>query len=225
MMDEIIRLGGWVIRMGEPTMKPLARMEHVIDYAHSEIRADWMDLFCFSQCKFVLGTTSGATDIAKVFGVPAALTNFIPMGHGAYSVNDIWIPKLYWSNTEDRYLTIAEVMQSPMRRYGRTEMFAAAGLSWVNNSPEEILDLALEMIEQLEGNVVRTPRDDELQRAFMTLLGHDPLFATNARVGRNFLQKYCHLLTKQIHATTFLNRSNLSSHNDTLRMASEELSS
>ena len=177
-------------------------MDHVIDYAHSEIRCDWMGVFLFSQCRFLLGTTSGASEIAKVFGRPAALTNYIPMGHGAYSARDLWIPKLYWSKAENRLLTVAEVMESPMRSFATTEMFTESDLSWIDNNPEEILDLVHEMIEQLNGNVVRSPEDEELQCSFMALLEYEPLFATNARVGRDFLKKYCHLLPEQSYNDT-----------------------
>ncbi|HEY4141230.1 MAG TPA: TIGR04372 family glycosyltransferase, partial [Pseudolabrys sp.] len=42
---EITRRGGWVIRMGDPGMKPLPPLANVIDYCHSNFRADWMDVF------------------------------------------------------------------------------------------------------------------------------------------------------------------------------------
>lgn len=196
-INEITRKGGWVIRMGDQSMKPLPSMERVIDYAHSDIRSDWMDVFCFSQCRFLLGTTSGASEVAKVFGVPAALSNYIPMGHGAYSVKDIWIPKLYWSKTENRYFTFAEVMLSKMRMFGRTEMFTEADISWVDNSPEEIRDLVIEMMERIDGHTGCTPNDEDLQACFMTLLEHEPMYATNAKVGRDFLRKYAWLLPDQ----------------------------
>ena len=193
-VKEITKRGGWVIRMGDPSMTPLAPMDQVIDYVHSDAYRDWMDVFLFSQCKFVLGSTSGAVEIAKVFGVPAVLTNYVPMGHGAHSGNDIWTPKLFWSNGEERYLTFLEVLLSPLRNFSRTETFENQGISVLDNSPEEIRDLAVEIMERLDGKALYSAADEDLQIRFNSLLAADPIYATGARVGRDFLRTYAWLL-------------------------------
>ena len=41
----ITRRGGWVVRMGDPGMQPMPPVPNVLDYCHSDIRADWMDIF------------------------------------------------------------------------------------------------------------------------------------------------------------------------------------
>ncbi|MCK4598750.1 TIGR04372 family glycosyltransferase [Candidatus Bipolaricaulota bacterium] len=193
-VESIVERGGWVIRMGDPTMKPLPRMTRVIDYVHSEVRCDWMDVFCFSQCRFILGTTSGPCNVSLVFGVPCALTNFAPMGHGAFSGRDVWIPKLYRSVSEQRYLTFAEVLKSPLRGLYRTKDFDADGVSLVDNRPEEIRDLAVEMMDRLDGNLHYSAEDERFQRRFKALLEAEPMYGTCARVGRDFLRKYAWLL-------------------------------
>lgn len=193
-VESIVERGGWVIRMGDPSTKPLPRMDRVIDYAHSEVRSDWMDVFCFSQCRFFLGTTSGPFNVSFAFGIPCALASFAPMGHGPYSERDIWIPKLHWSVSENRYMTFAEVLLSPLRQFGRTEDFDAAGVSLVDNSPEEIGDLAVEMMDRLEGNLHYSVEDECLQKRFKSLLEAEPMYGTRACVGRDFLRKYAWLL-------------------------------
>ena len=42
---EIVANGGWVIRMGDKSMSPIPKMNNVIDYATSEHKSDWMDIF------------------------------------------------------------------------------------------------------------------------------------------------------------------------------------
>ncbi len=193
-IEEIVRRGGWALRMGDPTMKRLPRMNQVIDYAHSEVRSDWMDVFCLAQCKFLLGTTSGPFNVSFVFGVPCACTNFVPMGHGTYSSKDLFIPKLYWDLKDGRYLTFSEVLRSPLRALWETRDYEAAGITLVDNSPEEIRDLAVEMMDRLNGTVQYTPEDHALQKRFKSLLEVEPLFGTCSRVGRDFLRKYAWLL-------------------------------
>ena len=193
-MEEIVERGGWVIRMGDPTMKPIPPMEQVIDYVHTDARSDWMDVFCFASCQLLIGMASGPTAVSQIFGVPCTLTNWAPMGHGAYSRRDIWIPKLYRSVTENRYLTFEEVLLSPLRGFYRTEDFEAAGVTVVDHSPEEIRDLVVEVMDRMDGKIDHTAEDARLQRAFKSLLEADPMYATNARVGRDFLRKYAWLL-------------------------------
>ena len=55
---EITRRGGWVIRVGDAEMGALPPMEHVIDYAHSPAKSDWMDVFLYGGCRFFIGGPS-----------------------------------------------------------------------------------------------------------------------------------------------------------------------
>jgi putative glycosyltransferase (TIGR04372 family) len=180
--------------MGHPQMKPLPRMRHVVDYVHTPLRSDWMDVFCLASCRFFLGDTSGPFNASFVFGVPCALANFIAIGHGPYSARDVWIPKRYRSVREDRDLTFPEMFRRPLRSFARTEEYEAAGIAWVNNTPEEIRELTVEMLDRLEGRLSYSPDDERLQQQFQSLVALEPLYRTTARVGRDFLQRYAALL-------------------------------
>lgn len=193
-VEWIVGHGGWVIRMGDPTMTKLPPMKQVIDYAHSELRCDWMDVFCLASCKFFLGTTSGPFVASSVFGVPCATANFVPMGYGPYSSRDIFIPKLYASVDDNRCLAFREVLATPLRRLFRTEEFQQHRIKLIDNSPEDILDLTKELFERMEGDASYTDEDERLQTRFRELMRLDPMYETGSRVGRNFLRKYRHLL-------------------------------
>ena len=91
-------------------------------------------------------------------------------------------------------MTFAEVLLSPIRQFGRTEDYDAAGVSLVDNSPEEIRDLAVEMMDRLDNNLHYLAEDERLQKRFKSLLEAKPMYATGARVGRDFLHKYAWLL-------------------------------
>jgi len=215
-VEAIVQRGGWVIRMGDPSMKPLPQMDQVIDYVHSDIRSDWMDVFCFSQCRFLLGSASGAFDVPFLFGVPVALANYAPMGVGPYSRNDLWIPKMYWSASKDRFLTFDEVLLSPLRQIRMTEEIDPAGFSFVDNSPEEIRDLAVEMLDKIDGKLRCTEEDRILQGRFKSLLESDPVWATVAPLGRDFLRSHSSLFGPQeLSAKKRVFPANSATHNDT----------
>lgn len=59
-IKEITRRGGWVVRMGDPTMTKLPALERVIDYAHSPNRSAIMDVYLLKECFFFCGHKHGS---------------------------------------------------------------------------------------------------------------------------------------------------------------------
>ena len=74
-IDFIIHEGGWVFRMGDPSMTPLLDIPQLIDYAHHPLRSDWLDIFLAATSRFCIGTSSGFSRVASLFGVPTILSN------------------------------------------------------------------------------------------------------------------------------------------------------
>lgn len=194
-MRAIIERGGWCIRVGDSSMKKLPQMDHVIDYAHLPIRSDWMDVFLCANCKFFLGSTSGLSVVPSVFGVPCAIANMAPMAVSPNGLNDIYMPMLYWSIKEERYLTFKEIFDSPAANYLFTNQFVENGLRTVANFPEHIKNLAIEMLERIESKAGYTEEDQSLQDKFNRLVmpGHHS-YGARFRVARDFLREYASLL-------------------------------
>lgn len=72
-VETLTEQGLAVIRMGDSSMKALGDWgPFVVDYATSSDREPWMDLSISSECLFFLGTSSGASHMAMVFGRPCA---------------------------------------------------------------------------------------------------------------------------------------------------------
>ena len=194
-VQAIVEAGGWAIRMGDPTMPPLPAMERVIDYAHSEHRSPFMDIFIAGSCRFFIGNTSGIILVPVAFGIPTVWTNIAPMS--AYATpGGIGIPKLVRSIKENRVLRFDEVMGSQISHFRYTHDFTEKDLECVDNAPDEIRDLTLEMLARVNGNDFEsTAEDDELQEKMHALLrpGHYS-YGTDGRVGRDFLRKHRDLL-------------------------------
>lgn len=192
-MRSIASQGGWVIRMGDSTMKPLPGIDRVIDYAHSDRKSDWMDVFLWSQCRFFLGTTSGPYLVPPTFGVPCVLTNWAPLSTPPYFGQDIFIPKLYWLESERRYLTFAEQMSPPIGHH-LEYIKPSMGLTVMDNTAQEINDLVLEMLERLDSTVKYEAADDRLQEQFNSIAENFGSYRAGSRIGQNFLRKYAYLL-------------------------------
>ncbi|WP_341738406.1 TIGR04372 family glycosyltransferase [Microcoleus sp. CAWBG640] len=193
----IVARGGWVIRMGDPSMKPLPSMSQVIDYAHTKAKSDWMDVFLGTSCRFFLGTNSGLNCIPCLFGTPCALTNMWPISARSVQSQDLFIPKLAWSEVENRYLTFEEALAPRFFFNLNSKLLYSWGIKVVDNTPEEINDLVLEMLDRLEGKFQYTEEDEILQQHFNSLQTPYGPSAFNSRMGRSFLQKYCDLGMRQ----------------------------
>lgn len=185
--------GGWVVRIGDKMMKRLSPMRGVIDYAHSPLRSDWMDVFLMGACRFFMGTSSGPAYVPPLFGIPCVLTNWSPAGQRPFNRRDIYIPKLYVAGKPSRQLRFAEMMAPPVG-YAPGYVYAKQlGLVAVPNTPEEIREVVSEMLDRLDGCLSYTDTDEALQAAF-DVVAETNLCIGGARAGRDFLRRHRNLL-------------------------------
>jgi putative glycosyltransferase (TIGR04372 family) len=146
-IDFVVSQGGWVVRMGDPSMPPLPKLPHVIDYAHSTERSAALDLFLCASCRFFLGSASGPIAIATAFGIPLAVTNqAAPMLNDMLSVNDLYIPKIPVRIDGTTTVPIGIVLRENLHRARFTHCFDQSELTLRENSPEDILGLVKDLI-------------------------------------------------------------------------------
>ena len=190
-MREIRRRGGWVIRMGDPSMQPLPlAMEGVVDYAVSGCRSGWMDVFLCAETRLFVGNTSGLFVVSTLFGKPCALANMIPPSHLAFAPGDICIHKRIWSTREDRYLRLEEMFAGPVANYRLAPLYAQDGLRPEENTEEELVELVVEALDVLDGTFVETAQDRALQERFRALLRPEHYaYGSRPRIGRLFLRR------------------------------------
>ncbi|MBX9963563.1 MAG: TIGR04372 family glycosyltransferase [Burkholderiales bacterium] len=194
-MREIRRRGGWIVRMGDPSMRPLPSMDGVIDYALHPLRSDRMDVFLCAEARFFVGNTSGLFVVATVFGRPSALANMVPTSHLAFAPGDISIPKLIWSKSQQRYLTFAELFAGPAANFRLAKLFTQAGLRADENSAEDLLELVVEMLDRQAGLFVESDADRSRQQQFRALLNpHHYCHGTASSLGSRFLERHPELL-------------------------------
>lgn len=193
--EYITRQGGYALRMGAKIDKALpVENTKIIDYAVLH-RDDFGDIYLTGKCKFFLGTTAGLVCVAFILGRPIAFTNLIPLDTPFLGKKDLFIPKKIWSQKESRFLTFREILHSEVIKYSKSEEYRQAGLVPTENTPEEILDLALEMNERLDGTWKSASRDEKLQKKFRVILEENPqVYQFPARIGAKFLRENKQLL-------------------------------
>ena len=191
----VVARGGWCIRMGDPSTRSLPQVAGLVDYAHSPLRSARLDVVLCAKAKFFLGNSSGLALVSSVFGRPVIRANAVPMSGLAPWPADLSVPKLYWRRQEERLLRFDEILGTPAASYRYATQYERAGIELQENSPDEILDATVEMLDRLDGRRSYGPEDDELQKRFMSLLRPgDYGYGAASRVGAGFLHKYRHLL-------------------------------
>lgn len=187
--------GFTLIRMGKTVEQPLSTSnKKIIDYANSEYRSDFMDIFLMSRCSFVLGAVTGLGHVGTMFRKPIALVNSVPLltfyRNSSYDpnfINNIIIFKKYWSNKKNRFLTLKEMMENGSYNFYEKEEYEKYGIEIQENTPEEIKDIALEMQLKLDGNWQETEEDVILQKKFWSAVGQSTLGPFS--IGALFLRK------------------------------------
>ena len=158
----IVQRGGWVIRMGDPTMKPLPPMANVIDYAHSSLKTPKADILIALGCRFFLGTNSGFATIPAIYGVRCVFSNWLPIGLPLWPSHDLVAPKLFWSESAKRYLTLQEIFESGLA-FIQNWSDLPEGIKVRDNTPDDIRALAAEALGDAgslaEGEVARARAD------------------------------------------------------------------
>ena len=183
------------LRMGHTVGKPLASTEPLlIDYA-SKYRSDFGDIFVIAHAKFYIGNTAGLTTVAYSFSVPVVQVNMVPIGWPAIGPKDLFIPKKYWDNGKRRLLTFPEIIALGADYWNEAGEYAAAGIRVIENTSEEIAELALEMNARLDGVWRELPGDQELQNRYRSLFPPDrTLTGYVSRIGAEFIRKNRQLL-------------------------------
>lgn len=151
-MQAIVGRGGWVIRMGDTSMRRLPPLPGVIDYAHSPHKSARMDVFLWASCRFFVGVNSGPSLLPPTFGVPCLLTNFTPISIPFPSPADLMLPKLFRHESSGRLLSLDEMYATGVAH----AQFAAAipdGIEVVDNTAEDIVVGVEEMLDRLDGKL------------------------------------------------------------------------
>jgi putative glycosyltransferase (TIGR04372 family) len=191
--EELAGRGYFVIRMGVKVREAMkTKHPRVIDYATNGMRSDFMDIYLGAKCKFCISTATGYDGVPEIFRRPLVIVN----DHSlecvrSWNASDLTIVKKYWLRKDHRYMTFLEILKSGAGRFLTTQQFEESGIELIENTPEEIAALALEMDDRLKGKWQATKEDDELQQRFWSLYKSSELHGKIlSRIGAEFLRQH-----------------------------------
>jgi putative glycosyltransferase (TIGR04372 family) len=195
-VEEMTRRGYYALRMGAVVKEALITTNSmIIDYAINH-RSDFLDIFLCAKCRFFLGDTAGIAAVPMIFRRPIVYVNFIPLEYvPTWSPHQLFIPKKLWLRGEHRLMTFREILDVEKRRILSTNDYEQRGIEIVENTPEEITALAVEMDERLEGKWQTTEENEELQRRFWSLFRQSEINnVLLSHIGGEFLRQNIRLL-------------------------------
>jgi putative glycosyltransferase (TIGR04372 family) len=176
--EELADRGYFVIRMGAQVSEAFA-VSHprVIDYATNGMRNDFMDIYLAARCEFCISTGTGWDSVAAwVFRKPAVFVNYSVMGLiSSYTGKFIFLPKMYHDAQTGARLLLSEIFARGAGFVTNASALASLGVELVENTPEEICDACMEMVDRLNGAWRPDAVDAGLQRRFQDIFPVDAL--------------------------------------------------
>jgi len=195
-IDQLTRRGYYCLRMGAVVQEPMIQANPmIIDYA-AQHRSDFMDIYIAAKCGFFLGSQSGLEQVsAMVFRRPIVYVNWLTLEIvNSWGPEDLTILKHLVNEEDGRQLGFREIMESGVGRLANKYDFEQRGIVAIENTPQEIADVVLELEQRLNGTWEPEAGDDELQERFWSLVAPSDLQGViRSRIGAKFLRE-SHLL-------------------------------
>lgn len=164
--------GYWVFRLGDRGSTPLeGQPEQVIDLPQHPGYCQALDVFLSARCAFAFNQASGPEALVRAFGRPAATVNLVYELLRLPMKSDLLLFKHYLSARTGEPLSYAEILELGLPALGKGEDFDAKGVLIRENSPEELEDLALLMLERDRAAAVAETDAESLAR--FRCLGQD----------------------------------------------------
>jgi putative glycosyltransferase (TIGR04372 family) len=138
--------GYYVLRMGQFVEEPMQlQAPQFIDYARHPLRCDFMDVYLGAKCAFTISNGLGFDGIPMIFRRPICFVNETPFEYLSTWMKDslaIWKHHV----KDGKRMTPAEIVASGAGLFHTSQQYRDAGITLVENTAAEILDVALEML-------------------------------------------------------------------------------
>ena len=196
--EELASRGYFVFRMGKIVSTPLKSSNHkIIDYASSNLRNDFMDIYLGAKCAFCISASSGFDGVPTIFRKPVVQIVVPLLDAKTWSEQVLILTKHHFSKKKKRKLTLSEILLSEIASCAATKQFEALEVELIENSPEEIKDIVVEAIERIENKWESMEIDDKLQNKFWKIFYSSNYIKSSrfahgklkARFGTKFLRK------------------------------------
>ena len=139
--EALIESGFQVIRMGSGSERPFtSKPEGVIDYALSNNRTEFLDVFIAATCEFAVSTQTGPDAVCMLFRRPVLyvdVTSYSQFFFGSKLAT--WSPARLYKN--GKILNLSEIVNSEIAWFKDPNLFSKNGISQQKSSGNELKEL------------------------------------------------------------------------------------
>jgi len=185
-----------IVRIGVDTdeLPDSLKQLPIIDLS-GEFRTDAQDLWLAEHCLFIWCINDNGTwHLAHKYNRPTLVTNSYCLVRGFQ--HSFFTFQLIWDEKRNRLLSLSE-MATLKGIVGRNSAMKNNGLSFVENSPLDLVSSVSEMLNYVDNRIEYSDHDQFLHSLFGGVLlnaGYRPLSKGHSLPCRSFLQKYKEVL-------------------------------
>jgi len=203
--DYLTGLGYYVFRMGAKVSKPiLTNNKKIINYATAGIRNEFLDIYLSAHCEFCISTSLGFDSLPEMFNKPLVVVSLAPIAHiRSTNKKHLSIFKHHLDINNKKPITLSQIFERNIAGALDTRIYKNKGVNLIENTPEEIKEATIEMLNLMKNNFLKDTLQDSLELKFWNLFNdkirkygfkdiHAKLF--KAHIGENFLKKNVNFL-------------------------------
>ncbi len=164
--------GYQVVRMGAIVRDPLESDHPLIsDYATSDLRSDFGDVFLFAHCSFCVTTSTGMDSIAMAFRRPLGLVNLPVIGGLQFGAGfRLAMFKNLIDLSTGLSLAALDARRPAAMSVQHSQEIEEMGLALADNSEDELEAFGREMLLDVHGRLELTADQTALEREFLSFI-------------------------------------------------------
>ena len=163
--EALANRGYYVFRMGAKVNEKLkSNNKKIIDYANSNLRSEFMDIFLGAKCNFCISTGHGFDMLPYVFNKHIGIMS-VPVGDlRSHSKRFLLLTKKHYSLNKKKNLSLFEIFDSIVGFAIKQDIFDKEGIDLIDYMPEEIKNFSLELCDYHENKKELSIEEVELQK-------------------------------------------------------------
>jgi putative glycosyltransferase (TIGR04372 family) len=144
-------------------------------------------MYVLQYQKFMIGTSSGPSNISVLFDVPVIMTNVTQWDSVSYSEKDTYLPKIIKNRKTNRLVTAKEYM-AMRKRYSTYLEGLPESFEYLDNDEDDILAAVMTKNKEIECNDFESKTD---QKNFKNNVGDGKiLWSVKSKVDDSYYNKY-----------------------------------
>ena len=166
----LVQRGYQVVRMGAGSAATFgAGHPSVIDYANSNLRSEFLDIYIAATCSFAVSTQTGPDAVCLAFRRPVCYIDVTRYSQFFFGTKLAWWnPAELWQG--DSRLTLQDILRGPVFWIKDPNDFIREGIRQVRSSAERIDHLVMSFADAFENNVDRPNEINEKDHSVRNII-------------------------------------------------------